>query len=154
MSYADERQTKALESIARELKGIGRTLKRFEELATENFGKKSELEEAIEKLKASKSPGTCYMTEETCNKCETWNGDGCEYLVRPGEPWPERSRYKLEHVVVDDPFCKPWPKVNSHIDKVASDTTNIWICGSTGLPCIECTPGACDHRRTEGGGNG
>lgn len=136
-----ERQAKALENIARELMGIGKTLGQIEKIFSPP---KLLIDDDLQKHMTVKKegPGVCYMTEEPCNKCETWSGDGCEYLVRPGDPWPLPSVYKLEHVVVDDPYSKPWPKVNPY------------ICGATGLPCTECTPGACDRRRTEGGGNG
>jgi len=134
-----ERQARALESIARELKGIGKTLERIKEIFSPEV---LLIDESLQKHMTVKkeSPGTCYMTEEPCDKCETWNGDGCEYLVRPGEPWPDGSGFKIEHVVIDEAHQEE-PKIRA-------------VCRATGLPCIGCVPGACDHRRTEDGGNG
>ena len=111
-----ERQVKALENIAHELKGIGQSLKRIEETNRPPL-RDCKTREAISERK---SPGICSITGEGCYVCERWRVNDCLFLSA----------------------------------KAVVDTTNIWICGSTGLPCTECTPGACNHRRTEGGGNG
>lgn len=148
-----ERQARALESIARELKGIGKTLGQIKEIFSPEV---LLIDESLQKHMTVKkeSPGTCYMTEEPCDKCETWNGDGCEYLVRPGEPWPERSRYKLEHVVIDDdPFSAPWPKVNPHI---GTENAPLTLSDAIKIAAAKRVADSLQRRneRTEGGGNG
>ena len=94
-----ERQARALESIAHELKSIGQSLKRIEEKTIPPFRDRDPLAEAKKRLGTVESPGMCNTT--------------------------------IHHEEQFRAFC-----------------------GCNGLPCIECTPGACDHRRFEGGGNG